>query len=60
LRNLAQRRPVSLQRQDDGQQVGRAFVRLRRLGGVALGAAVDLVAQVGRIAQRDAAGLGRR
>ena len=57
--DLAQRGAARLHRQDEGEQVGRAFGRLGRLRGVAPGAAVELVGEVGRIAQLDAARLGR-
>ena len=56
--DLAERRAARLHRQDEGEQVGRPLGRLGRLRGVALGAAVELAAQVGRIAQLDAARLG--
>jgi hypothetical protein len=56
--NLARRRATGLQGRDDGQQVGRPLIRSGHLRGVTLGAAVDPVAQVGRIAQLDAARLG--
>src|SRR4051812_18059803 len=49
--DLAERRAVRLHRQDEGEQIGRPLGRLGRLRGVALGAAVELAAQVGWIAQ---------
>jgi hypothetical protein len=57
--DLAERGAARLHRQDEREQVGRALGRLGRLRGVALGAAVELAAQVGGIAQLDAARLGR-
>ena len=57
--DLAERRAVRLHRQDEREQIGRPLGRLGRLRGVALGAAVELAAQVGGIAQLDAARLGR-
>jgi len=57
--DLAQRRAVCLHGQDEGEQVDRALGGLGRLRGVALGAAAELVGEVGRSAQLDAARLGR-
>jgi hypothetical protein len=62
--DLAQRRAARLHGQDEGKQIGRPLIRPGRHRGVALGAAAELVGEVGRIqvgrsAQLDAARLGR-
>ena len=46
--DLAQRRAARLHRQDEGKQVSRPLGGLGCLRGVALGAAVELVVQLGR------------
>jgi hypothetical protein len=58
--DLAERRPARLHGQDEREQVGRPLGRLGRHRGVALGAAAELVGEVGRIAQLNAARLGRQ